>query len=280
MKRVVVLTCVFFLMGALGAIAEEREPLNDGEPHGDPPYLIEDGWTPLLNGKDVSGWHASWEPKLPGIEVPAQYKNLKQGGWFTTRGVKWERLLGPTLLTGRDEPGATIINGNGRAGHLITDKKHGDVELYLEFMLAKGSNSGVYLQSLYEVQVFDSWGSEFPVKSSDCGGIYHRWIDGKAVGGSAPKVNASRRPGQWQSYHIWFQAPRFDRSGKKTSNAKFMRVLHNGQLVQENVEVEGGTRAHMPIDEAALNSLRLQGDHGPVAYRNIHWRPLRPIVRR
>ena len=279
MKRIVVLTCVF-LIGALGTIGAEREPLNDGEPHGDPPYLIEDGWTPLLNGKDISGWHASWEPKLPGVEVPSKYKNLKQGGWFTTRGVKWERLLGPTLLTGEGKPGATIINGNGRAGHLITDEKYGDIELYIEFMLAKGSNSGVYLQGLYEVQVFDSWGSEFPVKSSDCGGIYHRWIDGAAVGGSPPKVNASRRPGQWQSYHIWFQAPRFDKSGKKTSNARFLRVLHNGQLVQENVDVEGGTRAHMPIDEAALNPLRLQGDHGPVAYRNIYRRPLRPIVRR
>ena len=279
MKRIVVLTCVF-LIGALGTIGAEREPLNDGEPHGDPPYLIEDGWTPLLNGKDISGWHASWKPELPGVEVPSKYKNLKQGGWFTTRGVKWERLLGPTLLTGQDEPAATIINGNGRAGHLITDEKYGDIELYVEFMLAKGSNSGVYLQGLYEVQVFDSWASEFPVKSSDCGGIYHRWIDGAAVGGSAPKVNASRRPGEWQSYHIWFQAPRFDRSGKKTSNARFLRVLHNGQLVQENVEVEGGTRAHMPIEEAALNPLRLQGDHGPVAYRNIYRRPLRPIVRR
>ena len=51
MKRIVVLTCVF-LIGALGTIGAEREPLNDGEPHGDPPYLIEDGWTPLLNGKD------------------------------------------------------------------------------------------------------------------------------------------------------------------------------------------------------------------------------------
>jgi hypothetical protein len=57
-------------------------------------------------------------------------------------------------------------------------------------------------------------------------------------------------------------------------------VLHNGQLVQENVEVDGGTRAHMAIEEASMNPLMLQGDHGPVAYRHIHWRPLRPIVGR
>jgi hypothetical protein len=93
-------------------------------------------------------------------------------------------------------------------------------------------------------------------------------------------VNASRPPGHWQSYQIWFRAPRFDASGKKIENAKFIRVLFNGILVQENVEVDGGTRAHMEIPEAATNPLMLQGDHGPVAYRNIYWRPLRPLIDR
>ena len=69
------------------------------------------------------------------------------------------------------------------------------VELYVEFMLAKGSNSGVYLHGLYEVQVFDSYASTEPMTSSDCGGIYHRWINEQGVGGSAPSRNASRRPG-------------------------------------------------------------------------------------
>jgi hypothetical protein len=114
--------------------------------------------------------------------------------------------------------------------------------------------------------------------SADCGGIYKRWIDGRGVGGSAPKVNASRRPGEWQSFQIWFRAPRFDASGKKIENARFLRVLHNGLPVQEDVVVDGGTRSHMSIEEAALNPIMLQGDHGPVAYRNIHIRPLRPIV--
>lgn len=89
-------------------------------------------------------------------------------------------------------------------------------------------------------------------------------------------MNASRRPGEWQSFHAWFRAPRFDASGKKTANARFVKVLHNGILVQENVDLEGGTRAHMPIAEAALNPLMLQGDHGPVAFRNLYYRPLPP----
>jgi hypothetical protein len=142
-------------------------------------------------------------------------------------------------------------------------------------MAPQGSNSGVYLQGLYEVQVFDSYGVASP-KTSDCGAIYHRWIDNKPVGGSAPKMNASRKPGEWQSFHIWFRAPRFDASGKKTGNARFLRVLHNGVEVQKDVEVDGPTRAHMNIPEAALNPLMLQGDHGPVAYRNLYMRPLRP----
>jgi hypothetical protein len=116
--------------------------------------------------------------------------------------------------------------------------------------------------------------------SSDCGGIYHRWIDDHGEGGSAPSRNACRRPGEWQSYHIWFRGPRFDGAGKKTANAKFVRVVFNGLSVQDNVEAEGPTRAHMEIPEAATNPIMLQGDHGPVAFRNIYVRPLRPIIER
>ena len=113
-----------------------------------------------------------------------------------------------------------------------------------------------------------------------CGAVYHRWIDNKGVGGSAPSRNASRAPGEWQSFQIWFRAPRFDAAGKKTENARFIRVLHNALSVQKDVEVDGPTRAHMNIPEAPLNPLMLQGDHGPVAYRNIYVRPLRPIISR
>lgn len=237
----------------------------DGESHGDAPFLIEDGWTPLLNGKDLSGWIG---------------QDAKPHGWITVRGVRWERLLGPTRLSGRAEPSGTILNGNGRVNNLVTEQSFGDIELYCEFLLAKGSNSGVYLQGLYEIQIFDSYGSWAPMKTSDCGAVYHRWINERGVGGSAPRLNASRRPGDWQGFHIFFQAPRFDASGRKTSNARFVRVLHNGDLVQENVEVDGGTRAHMNLAEAPKNPIMLQGDHGPVAFRNLHWRPLREIVLR
>lgn len=224
-----------------------------------PPALTGSGWKPLLDGKSLKGWHA---------KDPAQPNE-----WFTARDAPLDPAE-PKRFAAKPEPGPVIVNGReGRTQDWISDETHGDVELYLEWNVAKGSNSGVYLQGLYEVQVFDSFGKPNP-NYSDAGGIYHRWINEKGVGGSSPKVNASRPPGEWQSFHIWFRSPRFDGAGKKVSNAVFVKVEHNGQLVQENVEVDGGTRAHLPIDEAAKNPLMLQGDHGPVAYRNIWWRPL------
>jgi hypothetical protein len=248
-------------------LAQRRPVLNDGEAHGDAPYLLEDGWKPLLNGKDLSGWHGM---------------DARENRWLTTTGIMWDRLLGPTRLRPipGPAPGGTILNGPGSTVNLVTDEKFGDLEVYLEFMVAKGSNSGVYLHGLYEVQIFDSWGSTEPVTSSDAGGIYHRWINEQGVGGSAPSRNASRRPGEWQSYQIWFRGPRFDGSGKKTENGRFLRVLFNGLSVQKDVEVDGPTRAAMNIPEAATNPIMLQGDHGPVAFRNIYVRPLRPIIER
>jgi hypothetical protein len=263
-RRILLLLTVF--LTSLPLAAQKLPDRNDGEEHGDAPFLIEDGWRALFNGRDFTGWHG---------------QDGKPHEWVTTRGVIWERLLGPTRLSAAPAPGDRMLNGiKGRAANLVTDEKFGDVELYLEFMLAKGSNSGVYLHGLYEIQVFDSWGVTEPLTSSDCGGVYHRWIDNQGVGGSAPSRNASRRPGEWQSFYIWFRAPRFDAGEKKIENARFIRVLHNGLSIQQNVEAEGPTRAHMNHPEAPVNPLMLQGDHGPVAYRNIYIRPLRPIIER
>jgi hypothetical protein len=258
---------ILFLALSATLSGQQRPQLNDGDAHGDAPYLIEDGWKPLLNGRDLAGWHGM-NPKAA-------------NEWFTATAIIWDRLLGPTRLGAIRGAGERILNGpQGRTVNLVSDEKFRDIELYLEFMLAKGSNSGVYLHGLYEVQIFDSYGSTEPMTSSDCGGIYHKWIDNHGVGGSAPSRNACRRPGEWQSYHIWFQAPRFDGSGRKTANGKLLRVVFNGLSVQKDVEVDGPTRAAMDIPEAAANPIMLQGDHGPVAFRNIYVRPLRPIIER
>lgn len=232
----------------------------------DPPFLTEPGWQPLLNGKDLAGWHAQ-NPQQP-------------HEWQAVRGIRFDRMYAPKALAYVGEGGDRIINGkNGRTQNLVTDRKFGDVELYLEFMIPRGANSGVYLHGLYEIQILDSFGIA-DLTTGDCGAVYHRWINGKAVGGSPPRVNAMRNAGEWQSYRIWFRAPRFDANGKKTENARFLRVMFNGVMIQENVEAPGGTRAHMEIPEAPENPIMLQGDHGPVAFRHIYWRPLGELPER
>jgi hypothetical protein len=260
-ERLVAVRVVAALLALAAAVfaAGDKPAVNDGAFHGDPPYLLEDGWTNLLDGKALTGW---------------RFQQPERAGWVAGPAVFWD-ANNPTQLRSLPGPGDRISNGpKGAVSNLVTTAKFGDAELYLEFLVPAKSNSGVYLHGLYEVQVFDSFGVEHP-KYSDCGGIYHRWIDNHGVGGTSPLVNASRRPGEWQSFHIWFHAPRFDAAGNKTANAKFLRVLHNGILIHENVEAEGPTRSGMEIHEAATNPLMLQGDHGAVAYRNIYFRPLR-----
>jgi hypothetical protein len=209
-----------------------------------------------LAGKDLSTW-----------QKPT-------GDWVIAGGAKTDPANPKRLVT---TPGTgVLVNGPaGNTGNIHSKFQHGDVEAHVEFMVSQGSNSGVYFQGRYEIQVFDSWKVEHP-KYSDCGGIYERWGEKGGYEGQAPKVNASREPGQWQTFDVIFRAPRFDANGKKTANAKFLKVVHNGKLIHENVEVTGPTRAATyENDEKPLGPLMLQGDHGPVAYRNVRLRPLK-----
>lgn len=157
---------------------------------------------------------------------------------------------------------------------LFSNEEYGDVDIELDYMMAPGSNSGIYLQGRYELQLLDSWGTKVP-KAGDNGGIYERWDDNRPNGqqgydGHAPRVNASRAPGLWQHMKISFQAPRFDAAGKKIANARMLLVELNGVTIQENVELMGPTRGAIGGgDEKATGPLRLQGDHGAVAFRNL-----------
>ena len=97
---------------------------------------------------------------------------------------------------------------------LYTKFKHGDIDIELDCMMAKESNSGIYLQGRYELQLLDSWAVLNP-KSSDIGGIYERYDETRPQGrqnvdGHAPRQNASKAPGLWQHFKIAFQAPRFE----------------------------------------------------------------------
>ena len=172
---------------------------------------------------------------------------------------------------------AVLVNGKkGRARDLLSKREFGDVEVHVEFVIPKGSNSGVKLQGLYEIQICDSWGLKRP-KGSDCGGIYPRaelkpkyhYLDK----GVPPRVNACKKPGEWQTLDIRFQAPRFDADGKKTANARFLKVVFNGQVIHDNVDLPTPTGHAWHNKESATGPLLLQGDHGPVAFRNVRVRP-------
>jgi hypothetical protein len=119
----------------------------------------------------------------------------------------------------------------------------------------------VYFQGQYEVQILDSFGKkDADLKYGDLGGIYNT---------APPRTNASKAPGEWQTLEVVFRAPRFDAAGKKTENARFVRVVLNGTVVHENVEVKEPTTASLGGPEKPRGPLMLQGDHGPVAFRNL-----------
>jgi sugar phosphate isomerase/epimerase len=196
---------------------------------------------------------------------------------------QWE-IVGDTFTNPKNvkllskKPGTgVILNGpTGRTNNIISKADFGDVRAHIEFMVPKGSNSGVYFMGRYEIQVYDSYGVEkgqYP--GIECGGIYERWDNKNRKGfeGRSPRVNASRAPGQWQTFDVIFRAPRFDKKGRKISNARFEKIEHNGIVVHEDVELTGPTRASTYNDEKPTGPLMLQGDHGPVAYRNIWLEP-------
>ena len=160
------------------------------------------------------------------------------------------------------------------SGYVRTLQSFGDCQLHVEFATpekVQGSsqgrgNSGVFLMGEYEVQVLDSYNNK-TYADGHAGAVYCQY---------PPWVNASRPPGKWQTYDIIFLRPQFDAQGRLISPAR-MTVIHNGVLIQNNVELTGPTgwlrrapyRAH--ADKLPLS---LQ-DHGnPVRYRNLWIREL------
>ncbi|MGD0089280.1 MAG: DUF1080 domain-containing protein [Planctomycetota bacterium] len=202
-----------------------------------------------FNGKDLTGW------KIRGDPAKSAWKVGKAG---------WDKADEKHLTA--TEGGTDMVNlsqHHGDSLDIYTEQKFGDVHLELELMIAKESNSGIYLMGEYEVQVLDSFGKQVADKG-DMGAIYSQ---------VAPKVNATKAPGEWQKFVIDFQTPRFDADGKKTANAKFIKVVLNDQVLHENAEATGPTGGQLGA-EVPTGPLMLQGNHGPVAYRNIKITPL------
>ncbi|HEU4609751.1 MAG TPA: DUF1080 domain-containing protein, partial [Chitinophagaceae bacterium] len=130
--------------------------------------------------------------------------------------------------------------------NIITTKKFGDFKLHIEFKYHKGSNSGVYLRGRYETQIIDNPLDAHP-NSHLFAGIY---------GFLVPSEMAALGPDQWQSFDI-------------TLIGRMVTVVANGKKIICNQEIPGITGGALDSDEAAPGPIYLQGDHGPIAYRNI-----------
>ena len=207
--------------------------------HDKEPKVINPGPPPsdaivLFDGKDLSKWKS------------------ERGGE-----VKWKL-----------EEGAMVVNGTGS---IMTKEEFGDVQLHVEWAApaeVKGSsqgrgNSGVYLQGRYEIQVLDSYDNK----------TYPNGQAGAFYGHSAPLVNASRKPGEWQTYDIIFHAPKSSEDGTVTPGS--FTVLHNGVLVQDHVPVKGDATTAAKFQGVAPKGPVMLQDHGnPVRFRNIWIRPL------
>lgn len=174
-----------------------------------------DAWIELFNGRDLAGWH---------LRKPD----------------------GPNLWKAVDGVYATAAKGTD----LQTDRDFYNFELHVEFRIAPGTNSGIYMRDRYEIQIADSHGK--PAAQGGCGALYRR---------IPPAVVACKPVGEWESFDITFFKQR-------------LTVHHNGQKVLDNVETgPKGTGASSARDDAP-GPLRLQGDHGAISFRNVRIRPI------
>jgi len=202
----------------------------------------------LFNGKDVTGWRKP------------------TGEWMSAKDVAMD-LSDPEKMIITPGEGLLVNGAQGKTVNLVSTSEFADVEAHVEFWFPKNSNSGVYLMGRYEIQIYDVEKPNYP--GQECGGIYGRAVGDDTVEGHSPRMNASKPPGQWQSFDITFRAPRFDADGKKIANAKMVKVVHNGKVIHENVELNGPTRSGIATNEKPTGPIMLQGNHGPVAFRNL-----------
>jgi hypothetical protein len=232
----------------------------------------------LLISQESSMWkaHDLNRPKPEIITPPTQYLPVHPPSdaivLYDGKDLsKWE---------GMDGKATKWINGDGYfecvrgSGYIRSKQGFGDIQLHVEWVAplpVKGNsqgrgNSGVFLMGLYEVQVLDSYDNT-------------TYPDGQAsavYGQYPPQVNAARPPGEWQAYDIVFHRPHFNSLGVLEKPAR-LTVFHNGVLVQDNVELWGGTEwqkyyPYKPHPDKLPISLQ---DHGnPVRFRNIWVREL------
>ncbi len=264
------------MLGCLVSGAIAAPPKGEGSQR---QFLPADGWKPLFNGKDLEGW---------------KFRNPNaRKVWVACDDVQLDPADPSRLLpvgSGGSPRAAMLCGGDGRGSDIMTEEGFYDYELHLEFTVPKGSNSGVYNRGLFEIQVFDSYGAP-KLAFHDCGALYERAI---------PPENLSRAPGQWQSFDITMKGKKLTLSwnGKvvykdrdvrygETDQAAYERLNQENAGKPEALRVklreeggkylgyfgEGGTRSGLAGPDRP-GPILLQGDHGPVAYRNLYIRRL------
>jgi hypothetical protein len=191
----------------------------------------------LPDGKTYS-WTAVRAPSLRRNATPAWGKPVRL---FSGTDLKGWRALGENQWKAEDG----ILKSPKSGSNLVTDESFTDFKLHIEFRYQKGSNSGVYLRGRYEVQISDSKGLE-PSKG-DLGAVY---------GFIKPNEMVAKEPGEWQSYDI-------------TLVGRMVTVVANGKMIICNQEIPGITGGAINSKESEPGPLLLQGDHGPIEYRNI-----------
>ena len=214
-----------------------------------------------------------WEP-IPEVVTPGTSVNTAPSDAIVlfdgTNTDEWVSVQSKEKIGWKIEDGAmTVVKGTGG---IQTKREFGDVQLHIEWRTpaeVEGDgqgrgNSGVFLQSTYEVQVLDNYNNR-TYSNGQAGSIYKQ---------SMPLVNACRPPGEWQTYDIIFMAPQF--SNGQVIRPATITVFHNGVLVQNHYELKGNTpyiglpkyKAHGKLP------LMLQDHSNPVSYRNIWVREL------
>lgn len=191
------------------------------------------------DGKTVN-WAGTRAPLLPAAASPhwgAPIRLLRAKdltGWHTVGGNANQWVVEDGVLRSRNS-GANIA----------TDRTFSDFKLHVEFRYPAGSNSGVYLRGRYEVQITDDFGAE-PDR--------HRFA--AIYGFIEPNEMAARRAGEWQSYDV-------------TLVGRRVTVVANGRTVIRDRDIPGITGGALDSKEAAPGPILLQGDHGPIEFRNI-----------
>jgi hypothetical protein len=248
------------------------------------PLLRQCGWSLVAAFLTLTGAAQAQQSAPPPARLPPDTLNLRDLSAFRSPPASWRVVGGAAADPARadrisTEPGQGVlanVAAPGSGQDLVTSWEHGDLELELQFMVRRGSTSGLFLQGRYGLPLADSWGKHAPTYS-DAGAIAPRVDPARpaaeaAYEGHAPRINASLAPGLWQTLRVVFRAPRFDAQGRKVANARFVQVVLNGVTVHSNVEVSGPTRGARFPQESATGPLVIDGSGGPIVFRDVRYK--------